>query len=129
MEKDFDKWNNVKKNIDLLDKAPNFNEGEIWFCNLGLNVGYEEDGKGENFLRPVVIIRKFNKSVFYGIPLTSKIKDSEFYFQIKHKGKVTGSAILSQMKLIDSKRLNYRIGRLDNDDFKELKEKLRELIL
>ncbi len=37
--KDFDSWNVVKKKIDATRKAPTFKEKEVWWCNIGLNVG------------------------------------------------------------------------------------------
>jgi hypothetical protein len=39
MRKDFDKWNNKKKEInnqDFFDLF--FHEREIWWCSLGLNI-------------------------------------------------------------------------------------------
>jgi mRNA-degrading endonuclease toxin of MazEF toxin-antitoxin module len=128
--KQFDIWNVKKKNMDNLEIVPEFHEREIWFVSLGLNVGFEEDGKGEDFLRPILILRKFNKQIFYGLPLTSTIKEnSKFYFILKNHELKTGSAILSQMRLIDAKRLSYRIGAVGEDEFKQLKEKLRELLV
>ena len=52
---------------------------------MGLNIGYEQDGKGEDFLRPVLILKKFNKRVFLGIPLTKIKKDSHFYHNFEFK--------------------------------------------
>ncbi len=34
-----------------------FYEGQIWWAALGKNIGYEIDGKNENFNRPVLIIK------------------------------------------------------------------------
>ena len=39
-------------------------------CHLGANVGFEQDGIGEDFLRPVLILRKFNVYMFWALPLT-----------------------------------------------------------
>ncbi len=64
MEKDFDSWNIQKKNIDRTETVPQFNEREIWFVKLGLNVGFEEDGKGNECMRPVVVLRNLIKKSF-----------------------------------------------------------------
>lgn len=70
MKKDFQKWHEKKTDIDEVEKRPFFQEREIWFCHLGVNVGFEQDGNGDDFLRPVIVFRKFNKEVFWAIPLT-----------------------------------------------------------
>ncbi|PJF32835.1 MAG: hypothetical protein CUN57_03820, partial [Phototrophicales bacterium] len=65
MQKDFDNWNVKKKSIHTDDKAPFCHEREVWWCSLGVNVGFEQDGTGKNYDRPVVILRSFNKNVFF----------------------------------------------------------------
>ena len=56
-----------------------FDERQIWWFARGFNIGDEEDGKGERFLRPVLIIRKFNQNVFWGVPVTSQNKSGQYY--------------------------------------------------
>ncbi|MDP2947866.1 MAG: type II toxin-antitoxin system PemK/MazF family toxin [Nanoarchaeota archaeon] len=108
---------------------PGFYEREIWYCHLGENVGFEQDGKGDDYLRPVVIIKKFNNEIFWGIPLTSTIKKSKYYFMINFsENNEKSSAILSQIKLIDAKRLSYKIGVVETGEFKLLTKKLKDLI-
>ena len=47
--KNFDGWNVKKKLADAkLSNAPFFKERDIWWMSIGINVGYEEDGKHEN---------------------------------------------------------------------------------
>ncbi|MEK7116539.1 MAG: type II toxin-antitoxin system PemK/MazF family toxin [Patescibacteria group bacterium] len=126
MEKDFDKWNKIKKETQNKDIIPLFSECEVWWCSLGVNIGSEEDGKGENYLRPVLILRKFNKSVFYGLPITSKPKDDQFHISI-NTGDISGSLILSQMRLIDAKRLSHLAVKITTNELKEIRKKLKEL--
>ena len=125
--KDFDKWNIQKKKTDNFENKKTFHEREIWFIKIGENIGFEQNGKGNQFLRPVIIYKKFSKNVFLGIPLTRTKKESRFYyaFQFKNKKSV---AILSQIRLFDSKRFSYPIGRMSGGDYQKLKEKLIELI-
>jgi len=127
MQKDFDKWNEIKKEINDRKILPQFSEREVWWCVLGTNIGYEEDGKGEDYLRPVLIVRKFNKSIFYGLPITSKLKTDKFHASIK-SGEICGSVILSQMRLVDAKRLSYLFGKITETEFNEIKKKLKDLI-
>jgi len=96
---------------------------------LGQNIGYETDGKGDKFLRPVLIIRKFSKDSFLGIPLTTSSKNDMFHykFTISSNQKVN-YANLSQVKLFDAKRLDHKLGIIDKIEFQELKNKLKILI-
>ena len=67
--KNFSEWN--KKIEKLQQKVSNtyFYEREIWWASVGMNVGDEEDGKGDNYARPVLIVRKFNKNLFLWIAI------------------------------------------------------------
>lgn len=80
MYKNFDEWNLLKKKIDKANNFPFFSEREVWFVNLGLNVGYEQNGKNKKYLRPVIILRKFNNRLFWAIPLTGRLKTGRYYF-------------------------------------------------
>ena len=125
--KKFQEWFLLKERVNNLEKFPYFREGEIWWCYLGENVGHEENGKGELFLRPVIILKKFNSRLFYGIPTTSVYKDNKFYFEIKLKEK-SSYALLSQMKAIDVKRLSHKMTKMPDGDFIILKKQMSKLI-
>jgi len=73
MEKDFDGWNEIKKRTHHKKQAPYFHEREVWWAIIGTNVGSEIDG-GEKFLRPLIVLKKFNRHTFWGIPLTGRKK-------------------------------------------------------
>ena len=53
-------------------------EKDVWYAQLGVNIGNEEDGKGNTFKRPVLVIKKFG-NMFLVIPMTTGGKDSKFY--------------------------------------------------
>jgi len=127
MKKDFTNWHKKKSKIDDIEKRPFFHEREIWFCHMGANVGFEQDGIGEDFLRPVIIFRKFSKEIFWGIPLTKREKGGKYYFTFSFPERGKNTAILSQVRLIDARRLSYHIGDISKTDFKVLKEKLKAL--
>lgn len=126
-KKDFDGWNIQKKIIDSVENKKTFHEREVWFTKIGENIGFEQNGKGEEFLRPVIVYKKFSRNVFLAIPLTKAIKEGRFYHSFKFHGK-TSTAILSQIRLFDSKRLLYSIGRISEGYYGGLKEKLIELM-
>ena len=131
-ESNFLSWHKEKYKINnkSIDNVY-FREKDIWFCRIGMNIGYEEDGKGDCFLRPVIIIKKINKNLFIGIPLTSsdKIKDDRFYYKFKYIESKTSYAILPQIRAFDSKRLDYKNGEIKSIEFLEIKQKIKDLIL
>lgn len=55
-------WGILKSRLSQKDKHILFKEGQIWWCHLGMNLGEEEYGKGPNFTRPVLILKKFSKN-------------------------------------------------------------------
>lgn len=120
--KRFSEWNNKKITINE-KKAIFFKTREIFYAHIGENVGYEQDGKGDDFVRPVLIFQKFNNSVFWGIPLTSTLRDGKFYYHFSFIKDVTSVAILSQLKMFDAKRLDRKIGKINKEAFEELKTK------
>ena len=131
MQDNYDKWNKIKKDINEEKKYRNFKEKEIFYLKMGENIGFEQNGKGQNFVRPIVIIKKFNKDMFFAIPLSSKIKDGVFYHKFdfkKNNNTSVNIALLSQMKLYSSKRLLNKIGMVKQSDFLQIKLKLKKLI-
>jgi hypothetical protein len=52
MEKDFDRWNKTKKKLNADIEPLCFREGAIWWVHLGVNIGYEIDGKKRTLLAP-----------------------------------------------------------------------------
>lgn len=128
MKKDFDKWNSKKIVINENNCIPFFHEKEIWFCFVGANVGFEQDGQGEDFQRPMVIIKKFNNEVCWAIPLSKTKKRGKYYFAFPFDQQTTSVVILSQIKLIDAHRLSRKIGDISKGNFENLIEKLKALL-
>jgi mRNA interferase MazF len=125
--KEFDAWNELKKVIQLVDSEPNFfpQEGEVWMSALGKNIGYEQNGSGDNFARPVLVVKKFNNHMFWCIPLSTKQKRFDFYFNYTDPNGQKVSAILAQLKLVSVKRLKRKLYDIAPDIFVRMKEKLR----
>ena len=127
MHKDFKKWHSKKSSLNELPDPPFSHEGEIWFCHLGVNIGSEQDGLGNDFLRPIAIIRKFNREILWGVPLTRTQKKSLYYFAFPFKEAIS-VAILSQVRLIDARRLGYLLGSMASKDLVEMRKRLKALI-
>ena len=129
MIKNFDQWNEVKKKIHGQKPRVFYHEREVWWCSLGVNVGSEQDGTGKNFDRPVLILKGFNSEVFVALALTGKKKEGKFYFYLGKIEDRDASAVLSQIRLIDTKRLIRKVSTLDEGLFLKLKSALKALIL
>lgn len=131
MDDTFNRWNEIKKTVQNDEKMRLFKQRDIFFISMGQNVGYEQNGKGENFVRPIVILKKITNHMFIGIPLSSQIKDGDWFYQFEFgiKDKVSKNiAIIPQLKMYSSKRLLNKIGVISSDNFKELKEKIKDFL-
>jgi mRNA interferase MazF len=126
--KDFDAWNEYAKKLNKNQFDGYFRSREIWWCALGTNIGSEQDGKNEYFERPVIILKKMKSDLALIAPVTSKIS--------YHKDRVSAIIIgknsqilLSQVKVVNEKRLLRRIGYLKIDVFQQTLMDLVSLIL
>ncbi|MFM2381569.1 MAG: hypothetical protein RLZZ76_336 [Candidatus Parcubacteria bacterium] len=128
-KKDFDGWNIEKKHLNAL--VPKhflyIHEREVWWTAIGINVGTEMDGKNQKLERPVLIVRKLGKEQFLGIPLTSQAKEGVFYIPI-HYNERTGTACISQVRVLSINRLLRKIGRIGTGDFKLVTSQLAKLV-
>ena len=95
---------------------------------MGVNVGFEQDGTGKNFDRPVVVVRGFNEHTFLGVALTGRKKEGKYYFYLGIINGRDASAVLSQVRLMDTKRLVKKIATLDGVVFKNLQETLKNIL-
>ncbi len=128
---DFEKWCSVKKEIATKKKIIGIKERSVVFVHLGKNIGYEQNGKGEQFLRPVVVLKVYNRNLFVGVPMTSQEKEGYFYQKLEchHKDKIYHSiAILSQIRIFDTKRALYTKGMVAKEDFSELWKRVYEML-
>jgi mRNA interferase MazF len=129
MEKDYSDWMPVKSEINNKERFPRgIKEREIWICNLGDNVGFEEDGKGNDFTRPVLILKVFNRRFCYVVPLSRTEKRDKYHYAFDGKTGKESVALLSQLRAIDSVRLRDKIGFVSKEDFKIIKNQMVELI-
>ncbi len=128
MINDFDSWNNKKKHLEAVDNLrSNFSEREVWWCSLGKNIGDEENGKNDRFERPVLILKKFSRNSVVVIPLTTKGKsDSVFYYKLL-QGE-NSWVILSQIRLLSTKRFLRKMYKVGRGEFLTIKSKTSKLI-
>lgn len=130
--KNFNEWNEVKKSIEDEHNVIGFRDRDVFYIKMGENIGVEQNGKGEQFVRPIVVFKKFNRFMFFGIPLSTQIKNGKFYYHFtlnRRNGSHTENiALLSQMRLYSSKRLLNKIGVMAQDDFENMKNRFKDLL-
>jgi len=130
MEK-FDKWNKVKKHTEENKRKLGIRPRDIFWAKIGQNVGSEEYGKDKNFARPVIIIRKLTSDLFIGIPLTSTIKNNDYFHSFEYNNKSNGltenSAMILQVRAYSLKRLMNKTGVVNKEDFELIIEKSKKL--
>lgn len=128
MQKDFDTWNEDKKNIHNYKVRKKYHAGDIWWMRQGLNIGFEQDGKHENFERPCLIVKGFNKEVCLIVPLSTVYKNNKFYVSLGFVDQKQAYAIISQIRLIDTKRLVNQIGFISNEQLSIIKKSIKDLL-
>jgi mRNA interferase MazF len=127
MEKDFIGWHVVKEDLQSCHNTPVFQEREVWWCSVGINIGGETDGKSRLYNRPVLIVRKFNRHLFVGVPLTTQIKQNPYYFPVAFKGK-DQCVMLSQLRTWEGKRLTHKMGQMPKSQFADVRRALAEIV-
>lgn len=127
--KKFLEWIRLKEKLhEAGSQPPLFAEREVWWASIGENIGKEINGKSELFTRPVLIFKKLSHDTFMGIPTTSQDRNGTWYVSVNY-GKHQVAVILSQARVIDARRLSTRLGRLDEHDFKRVREGFKKLYL
>ena len=127
MEKDFDAWNEIKKKTDA-EQRRLYTVREIWWCRLGVNVGTEQDGSGHWYVRPCVILRGFGADACLIAPLTTSIREHPLRLSVGLVDGRVARANLSQLRVIDTRRLERKIGFLDKEAFASVRKAARALL-
>jgi mRNA interferase MazF len=126
--KDFDTWNIRQRKIEQREGLPVFHEREIWWCSIGVNIGSEQDGKGELAERPGLILKRFGLQLAWVIPLSNSLREG-LHTHIMEFGGQKRAFLLSQLRLISGKRLNRRMDEIISaQDFEIIKNKIIYLI-
>ena len=129
MDKEFELWNFQKKLLCKTDGTAYTHPREVWWCAIGVNVGAEIDGKNENFERPVLVIRVYNKQTMLVLPITSKEKSDAFHhkIQIQTKNNKTGEEYakpvwikLTQARVISNNRLLRKVDVVHQEEFNKV---------
>lgn len=128
MNKVFNSWNEQKKVINDRVSSPFCHERELWWCSLGVNIGFEQDGSGIEFRRPVLILKGLSKTTSLVIPLTKSISEHKFRPRIGLVGGEEACALLSQIRVVDTRRLVSKIGNLDKNIFEGIRKTVKDML-
>ena len=128
MHKRFNTWNKYKQNIHFNTEPNHCTPRQIWWCSLGVNIGFEQDGTGRNYDRPFLVIKSFNRNLFWGVPLTGHKKEGFYYFYLGKIADEESSLILSQIRLLDTKRLIEKIDVIPEPVFEDIKKALVKVL-
>lgn len=128
MRKDFDRWNEKKKVIHDTHDNKLYHERELWWCSFGVNIGFEQDGTGDEFQRPVLILRGLSRQTCLALPLTTSPQVHRLRIPVGIVDGKPASALLSQSRVIDTKRLVNKIGFLDKEIFQKIRKAAKDLL-
>ena len=117
----FDQWNEKKKTTNFQSEYPHFLTGQIWWAQLGQNIATEVAGKGNDFLRPVIIIQRVYGNACLAIPLSSQNRIGDYYHTFKDSKGKTQYALLTQTRYLDGKRLKYQLADTKKEDLDNLR--------
>lgn len=121
--KDFDNWNEVKKRVHGEERKVNIRSGEIRWISFGINVGSEIDGKGISFTRPALILHVVGSHLALIVPMSTKVKDVAGYLPFIWKNTTT-ALCLHQMRVVSSKRVLSRKGRISQNKLEAIKKEI-----
>jgi mRNA interferase MazF len=124
---DYEYWNKRKIEFESRKELPKFAEGEVWRCGLGRNVGSEIDGKRHLCWRPVLILRKFSKELFLGIPVSTQNRRGPLIETVTIRN-VSRIAILSQIRALDARRLIQKMDKVSDDEFLRIQNAVQQMI-
>lgn len=127
--------NEQMKMNDNLEKSSKIvpRRGEIWTCELGQNIGSEE-----NKIRPVIIIQNNtgnkNSPTTIIAPISNRpkkiavhieLRESDYKLEEGEKNQVTGTILAEQIKVVSKVRLGRHIATVDAEFMKILDYKLK----
>ncbi len=128
MQKEFNRWNTLKQAIHQNGSSKFYHAREIWWCALVATVGFEQDGSGSEYRRPVIILKGLGSETCLIVPLTTSDKKHPMRLPVGLIGTKNASAVLSQIRVIDTRRLVRKIGYLEKSIFERIRKAARDML-
>ena len=104
-------------------------KGEIWIVAIPSIDGHEQSG-----MRPVIVVADTKSTVIVGIPCTTNMRALRFPHTVsitpsRNNGLERDSiALVLQIRAIDKKRLEKKIGVLDTPVLQKIEKEFRRLL-
>lgn len=129
-------WTN--EGIKMNDNVPNRSKvipkrGEIWTCELGQNIGSEE-----NKIRPVIILQNdtgnVNAPTTIVVPISNRpkriavhiaLRSGDFILVEGEKMEITGTVLAEQIRVVSKARLGRHVATLNDKFMKLLDSKIK----
>jgi hypothetical protein len=127
MEKDFDNWNKLKKEIENESKNIIIKEWEIWWTHIWLNIKSKSCWKWNKFRRPVLVMKKLSHTNCIIIPLSTQIKKWTWFANYNIEG-IEYTALLYQIRMMHTNRFYVKETKLNYRIFNIIKKKLKKLL-
>jgi len=93
--------------------------GEIYWCDLGENIGCEENKR-----RPCVVVQNQTGNAFSPTtivaPITNAVINLPIAVKLDSSTPVTGTIHLGQIRVVSKSRLKQRVGKLSNSQMKQV---------
>jgi mRNA-degrading endonuclease toxin of MazEF toxin-antitoxin module len=105
-----------------------YHEREVRWCSLGVNIGFEQDGADITHERPVLILRGLSRNTCLIAPLTTSLKKHKMRMSLGLVDGKMAQALLSQIRVIDTKRLINKIGFIDHTVFERIRKTVKDLL-
>ncbi len=129
-ECDFNEWMHIKYSANIRNMPDDMyvHVGEVWWVNWGKNIGFEQDGKGSDYSRPILVLRVLSRSTFLVVPLTTSKQKHNFRIPISDFGGKKSKVVISQIRVIDIKRFQELVGSTSAKSVKEIKKATMNMI-
>lgn len=126
--KDFVGWAKFAEQVERRPRPANLKSGIICWCYLGVNIGTEQDGTGENYARPVLILGTTSPNQVLILPFTSKRKEGRSYVEIMING-IPETLIINQPRTVDIKRIGYYLDEISDELLRKIRYIVAGLVL
>lgn len=128
MKKDFNNWNKIKTKLHENSVDKFYHAREVWWCSLGMNIGFEQDGDDVKYRRPVLILKGLSKNTCLVIPMTTSPHKHPMRISLGMIDGKESSAIISQMRVIDTKRLAEKVCFINKDIFENIRKIVKDML-
>ena len=120
--KRFLEWIGLKEKLhETNHRPPHVSERDMWWASVGENIGSEMNGKSGRFSRPVLILKKLAHGFYLVAPTTTQPRDGTWYVHVRLSDE-DEFVCLNQVRTIDYRRLHSKLGQIDTDNFKTVKD-------